>query len=572
MRRLLVLLFVAFAALACSPQDARADRRVALVIGNSNYKNVPVLPNPANDAAAMAAMFRDAKFDVVEFRQDLNNLDTRRLLRDFSDKAQDADMAVVFYAGHGIEIDGVNYLIPTDALLQRDRDAYDEAVALDRILQTIEPAKKLRLVILDACRDNPFARTMKKGVASRSLGRGLIGIEPAMSNTLVAYAARGGSTAEDGSGSHSPFTTALLNYLTKPGLDVRKAFGFVRDDVMKSTNQQQEPFVYGSLGGTDVALVPAPVTATTVPAGAPEPRAEARRDYEFALQLGTADAWRSFLSQYPTGFYAELAKGQLAKLGAEEARLAAVAKAKAAEEERARLAAANASPVALAQASAAAKAAEEARMAAEQAKAAETAKSDAAEQARLAAEQRSAATAADKAPQVASLSPPGAAAASPQDIARALQGELRRVGCFTGNVDGNWQAPSQRSLEQFNKYAGSRLNVKLASLDAVDAVKTKSGRVCPLVCSYGYQANGERCDKIVCRAGYELGDDNSCEKIVPRKPVTARRDAAPARTSQGPARQPQASGELACGRGGCSAVSKGCHVQAGLMNDTVVCN
>src|SRR5262249_38264402 len=147
---------------------------------------------------------------------------------------------------------GTNYLIPTDAVLERDSDAFDEAIPLDRALQVIEPARQLRLLILDACRDNPFARSMKRTMASRALGRGLAGVEPGKPNTLIAYAAKGGSTADDGNGAHSPFTTSLLQHLTTPGLDIRRSLGLVRDEVMKATGDRQEPFVYGSLGGADV--------------------------------------------------------------------------------------------------------------------------------------------------------------------------------------------------------------------------------------------------------------------------------------------------------------------------------
>ena len=164
---------------------------------------------------------------------------------------------MVYYAGHGIEVDGANYLIPVDAKLERDTDVYDEALSLDRVLLAIEPAKKLRLVILDACRDNPFSKNMKRTVASRAIGQGLAKVEPTSPNVLIAYSAKAGSTAADGDGKNSPFTMALSKHLTTPGLDVRRAFGFVRDEVLKTTSNRQEPFVYGSLGGEDVPLVPA---------------------------------------------------------------------------------------------------------------------------------------------------------------------------------------------------------------------------------------------------------------------------------------------------------------------------
>ena len=370
---------------------AWADKRVALVIGNSAYQNVGRLTNPANDASAVAEMFRAARFEVVESKRDLNNTEMRRVLRDFTDKSRDADMAVVYYAGHGIEVDGMNYLIPVDAILDRDSDAYDEAIALDRVLQVIEPARKLRLVILDACRDNPFARTMKRTVASRALGRGLAGVEPGKPNTLIAFAAKGGSTADDGAGSNSPFTTALLKHLTTPGLDLRKAFGLIRDDVIKATGNKQEPFVYGSLGGTDVSLVPAAPVAQAAPSQpAANPQAEVRRDYELALQLNNRQAWEFFIQQYPAGFYANLARVQLDKIAAEEGQRSATDKARQAEAEKARLAAEGAKAAEQARAAREAKAAEDARIAAEKQRQAEQAKAEAAERARAAAEQAAA--------------------------------------------------------------------------------------------------------------------------------------------------------------------------------------
>jgi uncharacterized caspase-like protein len=355
--------FLLVAASGLIAQPASATTRVALVIGNSQYRNVPQLPNPDNDANAFAQTMKQAGFDVVDARHDLTGVEMRRALRDFGDKARNADMAVIYYAGHGIEVEGTNYLIPVDAALHRDTDVYDEAVSLDRVLVAVESAKQLRLVILDACRDNPFNKTMKK-VSMRSIGRGLAKVEPTSPNTLIAYAAKAGSTAADGDSKHSPFTAALVRHIATPGLDVRKAFGFVRDDVLKVTNNRQEPYVYGSLGGEDVPLVPAKATAPAPAAAVADARADVRRDYELSLQLGTRAAWDTFLKSYPTGFYADLAKGQLDKIGAEDARVAATAKARATAEQKERLAAEGAKQADLAKASAAAKAAEDARLAA----------------------------------------------------------------------------------------------------------------------------------------------------------------------------------------------------------------
>jgi len=519
----LVLAAAALLLSVCHP--ALAEKRVALVLGNSAYQNVAPLANPVNDSSKIAATLKDAGFDVVDSRRDLAAAETRRALRDFADRARDADIAVVYYAGHGIEVDGGNYLIPVDARLERDTDIYDEGLSLDRILIAIEPAKKLRLVILDACRDNPFARTMKRTVASRAIGQGLAKVEPTSPNVLIAYSAKAGSTAADGDGQNSPFTAALSHHLTKPGLDVRRAFGFVRDEVLKTTNNRQEPFVYGSLGGEDVPLVPAPRPAAAPATPAPSAQAEARRDYELALQIGNKSALNAFLAQYPDGFYANLAKLQLDKIAAEDARVAATEKARLAEQERARLAAEGAQKSQQAKAEADVKAAEQARIAAEKAKQVAQDQAAAAEQKRIAAESAAADKASapapadkDKAVNVAAL-----AAGPPQaDVTKSVQAELRRVGCLTGNADGNWNNASQRSLTQFNRYAGTRLDTKVASIDALDTIKLKSSRVCPLVCEHGFQADGDRCTRITCAEGSFLNNDNECEKRRAKKPVATR--------------------------------------------------
>ncbi|MCA1454774.1 caspase family protein [Bradyrhizobium sp. BRP22] len=581
-----------FLLLTCQP--AFAEKRVALVLSNSVYQNVAPLPNPVNDGALIAATLKDAGFDVVDFRRDLPAVETRRVLRDFADRARDAEIAVVYYAGHGIEVDGANYLIPVDARLERDTDVYDEAFSLDRILIAIEPAKKLRLVILDACRDNPFAKTMKRTVASRAIGQGLAKVEPTSPNVLIAYSAKAGSTAADGDGNNSPFTTALSKHLTTPGLDVRRAFGYVRDDVLKSTNNRQEPFVYGSLGGEDVPLVPAPAKAAPPVAPASNPQADVRRDYELALQIGNKSALNAFLAQYPDGFYASLARLQLEKIAAEDARVAATEKARAAEQERARLAAEGAQRAEQAKAAADAKAAEQARLAAEKAKQVAQEQAAVAERKRLAAEKalsdKIAAdkAAADKVAADQAAAPPAAASAdkdkavnvaalstgSPQvDVTKSVQTELRRVGCLTGAADGEWNAASQRSLTLFNRYAGTRLDTKVANVDALDAIKLKPSRVCPLVCEHGYKAGGDRCTRIVCADGSFLNDDNECEKRRAKKPI-AKRD-----SDDGPARRERAErpnvriprplassgggggGQIVCDRGGCRPVARGCHLE-----------
>ena len=586
------------AALILISQPALAEKRVALVLGNSAYQNVPPLANPVNDAALMAETLRRAGFDVVDFRKNLTALETRRTLREFADKAADADIAVIYYAGHGIEVDGSNYLVPVDAKLERDSDVYDEAFSLDRVLVAVESARKLRLVILDACRDNPFAQTMKRTLATRSIGRGLAKVEPSGPNTLIAYSAKAGSTAEDGTGKDSPFTIALANHLVTPGLDVRRAFGFVRDDVLKATSNHQEPYVYGSLGGDDVALVPAPVTATAPAAQqpAPNPQADIRRDYELALQVGNRGAFDAFLKQHPDGFYASLARLQRDKYVADEAHAAAVEKAKQAEQERQRLAAAGAQKTAQDKAEADAKAAEQAQLDAEKVR--EAAQQQAAEAERKRMESATIAPTAAATPSpapnknvtVAALNP----ASSQAEITKSVQSELRRVGCYTGSADGDWDSASQRSLSLFNRNAGLKLDLKKVNADTLDAIKQKTSRVCPLVCQHGFKADGDHCSKIACAEGFFINDDNECVKQRGKATTTrnendrssrhARQDrqdsrydggrsanngsrsdagsgALPRRSESRPSRaQAQGSGQIYCDNISCRPVRPGCHL------------
>jgi uncharacterized caspase-like protein len=531
-----------------SADPALAEKRVALVIGMSRYQQVPRLANPARDAAAMSALFKKAGFDVVDSELDLGISDLRRVIREFAETSQDADISVVYYAGHGIEVDGTNYLVPADAKLLSDFDIEDETVSLDRVLKALDPVKRLKLIILDACRDNPFSKTMKRSVASRSIGRGLAKIEPSMSDTLIAFAAKAGAVASDGDGQNSPFATALVKYIAEPGLDLRLAFGRVRDDVLKNTGNRQEPFVYGSLGGETMALVP----QVAKPA---DPEAEARVDYELAAQIGTKEAWDSFLASHNTGLFANLARAQTNKLlaaqqtrtKADDARREAEEQAGLkAEELRRQLEEQSTRQTAEAKqklSEQAKKDLEEARrqvaeqaqkeldeakhqveLAQQQAEAArqqlEETKRQAIADAQLQVEQAKRA-AKDDAAKLASLTPSQSALQGPvqpslpmdqADIARLLQAHLKRVGCNPGAADGNWDDGSKKALALYNKNAQTEFDIKVASLDALDAVRTKPDRVCPLVCVKGQRVDGDHCVQINCSSGFFLNSSGVCEK------------------------------------------------------------
>jgi tetratricopeptide (TPR) repeat protein len=234
--------------------SAGAGRRVALVIGNAAYRSVAALPNPRADAAAIAGALRQVGFQVVRLEQDLPRDKLIDALRTFAREADSADWALVYYAGHGIEANGTNYLVPVDAKLEVDRDIEYETVPLNQVLNTVEGARKLKIVLLDACRDNPFARQMRRTTATRSIGRGLARVEPE-GGTLVAYAARDGQIALDGSGANSPFVAALVKHLPTPGVEISKLFRLVHDDVLAATGRKQEPYVYGALSGEDFFFV-----------------------------------------------------------------------------------------------------------------------------------------------------------------------------------------------------------------------------------------------------------------------------------------------------------------------------
>jgi uncharacterized caspase-like protein len=224
-------------------------------MGNGRYQKVPTLPNPTRDADDFSRALGRLNFKVTQVN-DASAAEMRKAVIDFGRTTEGADMAVVFYAGHGMEMGGENWLIPTDAELRTDTDVESEAISLRSINLQVSKARQLGLVILDACRNNPFAAKMQRSLRSRAVTRGLAPTEPT-DNVLVAYAARDGTTANDGDGRNSPFTAALLRNIETPGLEISFLFRNVRDEVMSATKRDQQPFVYGSLSKEAIYLKPA---------------------------------------------------------------------------------------------------------------------------------------------------------------------------------------------------------------------------------------------------------------------------------------------------------------------------
>ncbi|SFK39515.1 caspase family protein [Falsiroseomonas stagni] len=293
----LLLAGIAIAAPAAMAQG----QRVALVVGNANYTAASVarLANPLNDAADVAAALSRLGFGVTvlsDGRQDA----MRRALRDFGRAAEEADQAIVFFAGHGIEMGGENWLLPVDVEMRAEGDVQHEAIRLRDVMETVARARSLGLVILDACRDDPFRNRMQRSAGvQRSVGRGLARVEPARSAVLVAYAAKEGSTAADGAGRNSPYTTALLRHLGNSALEVYDLFREVHEDVVEATRGQQQPAIYGQMGRQRVFLAGVapgaarPPQPATLPAITTTPIPPTRPSTQFsdtALQLEQAQA------------------------------------------------------------------------------------------------------------------------------------------------------------------------------------------------------------------------------------------------------------------------------------------
>ncbi|APG08802.1 hypothetical protein BKD09_10700 [Bradyrhizobium japonicum] len=239
------------AALTPQAPAGSTGRRVALVIGNGAYKNVHALPNPPRDAKMIANVLRDVGFQTVISVSDLSRDKFFEALQTFATEAENADWAVVYYAGHGFEIGGANYLVPVDAKLAADRDAETQAVALEQVIAAVGAARKVRLVMLDACRDNPFAPAMQRTLSLKLVDKGFSNIEPG-AGFMVVYAAKHGETALDGDGgADSPFATALAREIKVPKVEIRKLFDIVRDDVWSATKHEQQPFSYGSPPGRE---------------------------------------------------------------------------------------------------------------------------------------------------------------------------------------------------------------------------------------------------------------------------------------------------------------------------------
>ncbi len=523
------LLLLVFAASA-----AHAERRVALVIGNSGYANVAELKNPYNDAKGMSDKLTDLGFDVVT-GLDLSLRDMRQTVREFIKKLDNADLALFFYAGHGIQVNGENYLVPVDAELSTHLDLDFEALPANLVLNAMEQSTKVNLVFLDACRNNPFTENLARSMGTRSsaVGRGLAKIGSGV-GSLVSFATQPGNVALDGDGENSPFTTALIKHLGTPGQDITRDLVMVRRDVLEATKGQQVPWDNSSLTGEVILKQLEMVQPDEPEKPAINPQIELA--YWDSIKSGESIAYfETYLTRYPEGQFADIAKIRIDELKSRsEAEAARNAKPDTSAEIAfwqsiqnatrpemyetyleqypdgiyAKLARLNISSLQQ-QAEAAATAA----AAAKAAKAADASNSTSpAQEITVAALPQQETVSTEPVPAIVPST--SSRLLSPEELATAMQTELNRLGCSVGRVDGDWGNRSRQALRTFSREAG----VDLASLDPgpsiLDRLKQSTGRVCPLTCGRNQELKNGKCIAVRQEAPSKSNEKSNATKTV----------------------------------------------------------
>ncbi|MGV3632721.1 MAG: caspase family protein, partial [Pseudorhodoplanes sp.] len=370
------------------------------------------------------AAFERLGFEVLKVKDGTFD-GMRRGLLDYARKARGSEIAIVFYAGHGMEVGGENYLIPVDAELKADVDVDHEAIALKTITPLVENASRLGVVILDACRNNPFAAKMQRTVRTRAVSRGLAAVEPT-GNVLIAFAAREGTTAADGTGRNSPFSASLLRHIETPGLEINFLFRNVRDDVLEATRKAQLPFVYGSLSREAIYL-----KAALPMAPPPVVQGPAPDEVVWNLVKDSRDPAQvaRFVSEFPNSALRSDAETRLAALKAEQNAARATAE-----------------------------------------------------------------SAAQSATRV-----------ERSELARSLQFELKRVGCYDHPVSSEFDGAAREALTRFAKFASVRIAMSNeVSAETLSLIRKFDKRVCPLTCQADEKVEGDRCVRIVCPAGQKV--------------------------------------------------------------------
>lgn len=436
---------------------ALAEKRVALVIGNSSYKNTTPLKNPKNDAIAMSSALERLGFVVVK-GIDLPRAGFAEVINQFRQELKRADVGLFFYAGHGLQVDGINYLAPTDAKLEYEDSLEFEAVTLNAILRLMERYALTNIVFLDSCRDNPLARNLRRGMGTRStaIGRGMARVETGI-GTIISFATQPGNVALDGNGKHSPFTAAILKHIETPGLDIANLLRAVRRDVLIDTHKRQIPWSNSSLTGPFVFKEKPDESASNSlvkPPSGREPLALAIElaYWQAAEDAGTSEGYNAYLLKYPNGNFSSLVSiklKELAKKRLEEVEIGTIQQTK-------------------------------------------------------------------QLPTFDSLD------RVPHDfrvMTMELQEELKRVGCNPGKIDGRWGRRGRKAMAEFNIHAKLQLSINVPTKEALEAVKGIGAPVCPLVCGVKFKKKGDVCVKKSCASGQTLNSRGHCVTMTRRANV-----------------------------------------------------
>jgi hypothetical protein len=306
----------ALVAVSVAPAFAAADHRVALVIGNASYRIAPRLDNPVDDAKSVAASFKHLGFQVFE-GYDLSAEQMRSALSQFSTALEGADAAVVYYSGHGVSLDGENYLLPTDIDPKTPTDLDLNAISASQVLRQMRREERTIVLILDACREDPFAEALARAKSRAVIGtRGLNPIEGDIAHgALIAFATDPNNVAFDGApGQHSPFTRALLNHIEDKGVSIETVMARVRAEVWQTTKMKQLPWVNTSIiGEFDLNPTPAVVVAASPPAAA-ESQSTENLLWESAQHSNLVADYKAYLDAFPSGVFAPMARNRIAVL------------------------------------------------------------------------------------------------------------------------------------------------------------------------------------------------------------------------------------------------------------------
>lgn len=499
--------------LACSIGDARAERRVALVIGNSAYANAAPLRNPRNDASDMADALRKVGFEVA-LGLDLDQQKFAQAIERFARALDGADVALFYYAGHGLQMNERNFLVSVSAKLENEFLLTSETIDLEAIVRLMESKAPVNLVFLDACRNNPLAEGLRQSLAatkrSAALGRGLARIEPTGRDTLIAFAAAPGQVAVDGQGRNSPFTASLLEHLDKPGVEVSVMLKQVAADVRRETQNAQRPQQLSDMSRVfyfaraEAAPAPAPAPVPAAPAVSNEDRTVDVAFWNSVQAANDCEAVRAYIRRFPNGTFIDLAKIYQNKLCTTDRHVSII-------EAPPQPAAAPPGP----------------QPAASRPLVPESPPAGA---------PTSPPAAAGPAPErpVAALpaptqSPPDVARPS-VELARNIQLELERVGCLS-RIDEKWPT-TRAALMKYNRHAKASLDLEAPSSATMAALHDVRGRVCPLECRRGFRAEDDECVAI--------------EKAKPsRKATASRTDRSRARPERPRREKPAASATAA---------------------------